>query len=110
MCSQAEDFRKQNTEMRFLVLRKGYPKGLVENEMSKAKFSGYTRRNKREKKGVPFVISYHPSLKNKGRIISPNLYILYMIEDVKSVFTPAPMISFHSTRKLSSYLEQNFNL
>ena len=27
-----------------------------------------------------------------------------MNEDVKSVFTPAPMISFRSARKLSSYL------
>ena len=27
-----------------------------------------------------------------------------MNEDVKSVFTQAPMISFHSARKLSSYL------
>ena len=57
--------------------------------MSKVKFSGYTRRNKREKKGRII----NPSLKNMGRIINQNLYILYMNEDVKSVFTPAPMIS-----------------
>ena len=62
--------------------------------MRKVKFCGYTRRNKREKKGVPFVIIYHPSLKNIGRIINQNLYILYMNEEVKSVFTPAPMIFF----------------
>ena len=36
--------------------------------MGKVKFSGYTRRNKRENKGVLFVITYHPSLKNIGRI------------------------------------------
>ena len=72
--------------------------------MRKVKFSGYTRRNKREKKGVPFVITYHPSLKNIGRIINQNLSILYMNEEVKSVFTPAPMISFRSARKVNSYL------
>ena len=29
---------------------------------------------------------------------------MYMNEDVKDVFTRAPVISFHSARKLSSYL------
>ena len=72
--------------------------------MGKVKFLGYTRRNKREKKGIPLVVTYHPSLKNIGRIINQNLYILYMNKDVKNVFTPAPMISFRSARKLSSYL------
>ena len=49
------------------------------------------------------MISYHPSLKNIGRIINQNLYILYMNEDVKSVLTAAPVISFRSARELSSY-------
>ena len=90
--------------MRSWFYKRGYPKGLLEKEMRKVKFSGFTRRNTREKKGVPFVITYHSSLKNIGRIINQNLCILYMNEDVKSVFTPAPMISFRSARKLSSYL------
>ena len=72
--------------------------------MGKVNFSGYTRRSKREKKGIPFVIVDYPSLKNIGKIINQNLYILYMDEDVNSVFTLVPMISFHSARKLSSYL------
>ena len=93
ICSQAEDFRKHTTEMRYWFYKRGYPKGLVEKEMRKVKFSGYTRRNKSEKKGVLFVITYHPSLKDIGRIINQNLYFLYMNEEVKSVFTPAPMIS-----------------
>ena len=72
--------------------------------MGKVKFSGYTRRNKREKKEIPFVITYHPSLKNIGRIINQILCILYMNEDLQRVFTPALMTSFQSARKLSSYL------
>ena len=103
ICCQAEDFRKHTTEMRSWFYKRGYPKGLVEKEMGKVKFSGYTRKSKREKKGISFVITYHPSLKNIGRIINQNVYILYMNEDVKRVFTPAPMISFRSARKLYSY-------
>ena len=97
-----EDFRKQTTERRSWFYKRGYPKGLVENEMGKVKFFVYIRRNKREKKGIPFVITYHASLKNIRRIISQNLYSLRMNEDVKIVFTPAPIISFRSARKLSS--------
>ena len=88
--------------MRSSFYKRDYPKGLV--EMGKVKSSGYTRRNEREEKGIPLVITYHPSLKNIGRIINQNLYILYMNKDVKNAFTPAPMISFRSARKLSSYL------
>ena len=65
--------------------------------MDKVIFSGNTRRNKRERKGVHFVTTYQLSL-------NQNLYILYMNEEGKSIFTPAPMISFRSTRNLSSYL------
>ena len=72
--------------------------------MRKVKFSGYTKRNKREKKGVSFLITYHPSPKNIVRIINQNLYVLYINDDVKSVFTMTPMISFRSARNLSSYL------
>ena len=98
ICSQAEDFRKHTTEMRSWFYRRGYPKGLVEKEIGKVKFSGYTRRNIRETKEVPFVTTYHPSLKKIGRIINQNLYSLYMNEDVKSAFTPDSMISFRSAK------------
>ena len=37
-------------------------------------------------------------------MINKNLYLLYMNNEVKKVFTSKPMISFRSTRKMSSYL------
>ena len=56
------------------------------------------------KKGISLVVTYHPLLKSLSKIISKNLYLLYMDEEVKRVFIPGPMISFRSSRKLSSYL------
>ena len=90
--------------MRSWFYKRGYPKGLVEEEIGKIKLSGYTRKSKSEKKWVPIVITYRLSLKDIERIINQNLHILYMNEEIKSVFTPTPTISFHSVRKLSSYL------
>ena len=101
ICSTAQNFRKHVTEMKSWFYKSGHPKGLVEKEMDKIKFSVYNRRNKRKKKGVFFVITYHPSLENIGRIINQNLYIPYMNEDVKSVFTPATMIFFRSVKNFT---------
>ena len=38
------------------------------------------------------------------KVIDKYLNLLYMNNEVKRVFTPKPMISFRSARKLSSYL------
>ena len=61
-------------------------------------------RQQDPKKGVPFVLTYNPLFKPMGKIINKDLYLLYMNNEVKKVFTPKPMISFHSARKTSSYL------
>ena len=61
--------------------------------MSKVNFNFSKKINLKEKeeKGVPLVVTYHPSLRG-------NLYLLYMNDKVKKVF------SFRNQRKLSSYI------
>ena len=74
--------------------------------MSKVKFNFSKKINPKEKKekGVPLVVTYHPSLNCLSKIIRDNLHLLYMNDEVKSVFSSKPVISFRSARKLSSYL------
>ena len=55
-------------------------------------------------KGVPLVIKYHPLLKSVGTILYKHLYLLHMDKELKKVFPVAPIVSFKSARKLSSYL------
>ena len=64
--------------------------------MKKFKFNHYHFNGKHNYK--------HPLLKSLSEIVSKNLYLLYMVEEVKRAFTPGPMISFRNSRKLSSYL------
>ena len=52
----------------------------------------------------PFVVTYHPLLKSFQSLINKHLNILYLDENAKEVFMPGPMVTFHSIRKLSSYL------
>ena len=54
--------------------------------------------------GVPFVVTYHPSLNCLHKIIRGNIYLLYMTEEVKNLFLPGPMVSLRGARKLSRYL------
>ena len=91
-------------EMKSWFLKRGYTKRLVGKELGKVKFSNKVSSKQHQEKGIPFVITYHPILKNIGNVIRKNLYLLYMNEEAKKVFTPGPMISFRSARKLSSYL------
>ena len=56
------------------------------------------------RKDVSFVLAYHPLFKAIGKIINKDLYLLDMNNKVKKVFTPKPIISFRSARKMSSYL------
>ena len=54
-------------------------------------FSKKINLKEKEEKSVPLVVTYYPSLRG-------NLYLLYMNDKVKKVF------SFRNQRKLSSYI------
>ena len=91
--------------MKSRFLKRGYPEWIIDYGMETVNF----RENKKKsginkRKGVPFVVTYHPKLKNLSKIIKDNLYLLYMNDEVKKTFTPSPMISFRSSRIISSYI------
>ena len=73
--------------------------------MSKVKFNVDNKRtNKRKNKGIPFVVTFCPKLKGFQNIINKQLYLPYMNDEVKRVFTPKPMVSFRNSSKISCYL------
>ena len=53
--------------------------------------------------GVPLVVTYNPAFKNLSHVIRKNLQLLYADEQVKKVFSPAPFVSFRSTRNFKRY-------
>ena len=53
---------------------------------------------------VSIAVNYHPHLNDLNKIIRRNLKHLYTDQLVRSVFTPAPFISFRIARNLRSYL------
>ena len=88
-----------------MVFTEGYPQKFTETETSKVKFSGQRVSHKENvKKGVSLVLTYHPLFKSIGKIIYDSLYLLHMNEVLQHLFTPGPMVSFRSSRKISSYV------
>ena len=53
---------------------------------------------------MSLVVTYHPRFHDLGRIITENLIYLYVEEQVKQVFTPAPFVSFRSGFSLRNHL------
>ena len=104
VCSHEADFRKHTAKMKSWFLKRGYSDNVIEKEMKKVKFSKISSTRKDNAKGVPLVVTYHPGSKNVKQIINKNLDLLYMDQGFQKVFTPKPIVSFRSARKLSSYL------
>ena len=74
-------------------------------KMGKVKFGERLNAgSKQAGSGVPFVITYYPKLKKIAQIMKKLEHLLYQDEFVKRVFTPPPMVSYRSARKLSSHL------
>ena len=94
-----------NIYIKSWFLKRGYPEKNINTEMSKVKFNVDNKRsNNRQKKAVSFVVTFHPKVKVLQNIINKHLYLLYMNDEVERIFTPKPMVSFRSSRKIISYL------
>ena len=106
MCSNRSDCSKHLESMKSWFEVRIYPNKLIEQEIEKIKFlkNGNVVRQQDPRKEVPFVLAYHPLFKSKGKMISKNLCLQYMNNEVKKEFTPKPLISFGSVRKMSRYL------
>ena len=88
---------------------RGYPGGLIDKQLQrvKRKSSDELLRPKgmdNESVGIPFVVTYHPHLRNISKIIKKHIKHLYADLEVRSVFTPLPFASFCSVPNLRNHL------
>ena len=91
--------------MKSWFLEREYSKKMIDSLMGKVKFGKMLKAGSKEADlGVPFVIMYHPKLKKRAQIMKKLEHLLYQDKSVKRVFTPPPMVSYRSARKLSRYL------
>ena len=83
---------------------RAYPTWLIEKEFRRVREYNIQEDTstlvKSCKKGVPFTITFHPSLKHSFLAIKKNLYILYLDTQARKVFTPEPFIAFCSCSRV----------
>ena len=85
--------------------KRGYPDYLIKKQVEKAlRLTPSDENNNKKVNGVPLVVTYNPAFKNLFQVIRKNFQLLYADREVKKVFSPAPFVSFRSTRNLKSYL------
>ena len=105
LCSNESDSEWNKEKMRSWLVKREYPEKLIDSEIRKVKFNIKETNNKnKSQNGVSFIVTYHPLLNSLCGIIRKNLHLLNIYQKVKEVFSSQPMVSFRSTRKLSSYL------
>ena len=77
VCSNKSDFLKHLESMKSWFEVRGYPKKLREQEIEKVKFfkNSNVVRQQDPKKGVPFVLTYHPLSKLMGKTIKKKTLI-----------------------------------
>ena len=90
--------------MKIWFQKRRYPENIIENEMKKVKFPSCNKAQRKDSKGIVFVVTYHPLLKQLAGILHRNMYLLNMNAKVKQTFIPVTIVSYRSSRKLSSCL------
>ena len=105
ICSDKSDLNVHVEDLKTWFRKRGYPDHLIREQVEKAlRLTPSDENNSKKVNGVPLVVTYNPAFKNLFQVIRKNLQLLYADEEVKKVFSPAPFVSFRSTRNLKNYL------
>ena len=93
LCSFQQDFEDHQRNLRSLFVKRSYPEEIIDKEMSNVKFNFFKKfdPNEKEEKGVPLVVTYHPSPYCYHKISRDNLHLLYINGEVKQLFSPKPI-------------------
>ena len=104
ICSSEKDFKGHVDRMKVWFLARDYPENVVNEQINKVVFGKNQPSRKNSENAVPFVVTYHPKVKKLGKLIKDLLAFLYSDEEVQKVFSPPPMVSYRSARKIKDYL------
>ena len=112
ICSRRSNLIVNINRLKDWFRERGYPEEIVNKETKRALESSISSSNNKSKKntqgdrqkGIPLVVTYNPFLCHLGQTIRKNIFLLYQVEEVKRVFTPAPFVSFCTARTLRTHL------
>ena len=95
ICSEKNDLNVHVEDLKTWFPKRGYSAYLIKEQVEKA-----LRLTPSDK----ITVTHNSAFKNLFQVIRKNLRLLYANKEVKKVFSPAPFVSFRTTRNLKSYL------
>ena len=103
-CSSQNGFNAHTSHLKDWFLAREYPQKVVKEQIDRVVFGKQTTYEDTSEQGVPFVATYHPKLKDLGKLIEKLQLFLYSDSEVKRVFSPTPVVSYRSSRKIKDYI------
>ena len=103
ICSEKNDVNVHVEDLKTWFRNRGCPDLLIKEQVEKApRLNPSYEKNSKEVNDVPLVATYNPAFKYLFQVITKNFHLLYVDEEVKKVFSPAPFVSSRITRNLKS--------
>ena len=90
--------------MKEWLLARGYPDIVVNNQIDKVAFGRDQSVKKNLESGIPFVTTYQPQVKAFRKLNRDLLPFLDSDGEVQKVFSPPPIVSYRSMRKIKDYI------
>ena len=81
-------------------LARGYSKIVVNNQIDKFVFGRDQSVKKNLESGFPFMTTYHPKVKELGKLIMDLLPFLYSDGEDQKVSSPPPIVSYRRAKKI----------
>ena len=104
LCSSQKDFSAHISNLKDWFLARDYPEKVVSEQIERVVFGKQPFRKGTSEQDVPIVATYHPKLKDLGKLIKNLQLFLYSDNEVQRVFSPAPIVSYRSARKIKDYI------
>ena len=102
------NFEENITKFKRNLIARGYPERLIHETLSEVKFenrnAALTQKPKENKRILPFVTQYQPSVPNLKQILMKNWYLIEQQPLLKEIFKEPPIISYTRGRSLKDIL------
>ena len=102
------NFEENIAKFKRNLIERGYPEMLIQENFSEVKFenrnAALTQKPKENKRILPFVIQYKPSVPNLKQILMKNGHLIEQQPRLKEIFKEPPIKSYTRGRSLKDIL------
>ena len=102
------NFEENIAKFKRNLIERGYPERLIQETLSEVKFenrnAALTQKPKENKRILPFVTQYQPSVPNLKQILMKNWHLIEQQPRLKEIFKEPPIISYARGRSLKDIL------